>query len=189
VSARAPGAPFLFNVAGLLGEPPGSRRDYRVSGATVPLDDELELAGPIEGDVRLDRTNRGLLVTADLTTSLVAECSRCLRSIEVPVRISMREEALPIVEFTTGAPVGSDDEAEPDTIRLTDHHELDLEPAVRAEISLQEPIAPLCRPDCPGLCPECGERLETGDHGHADDDIDPRLAALRGFQAENDGEE
>ena len=38
------------------------------------------------------------------------------------------------------------------------------------------------RPDCPGLCIVCGERLEEGDHDHPDTDIDPRLEALRAFR-------
>ena len=49
-----------------------------------------------------------------------------------------------------------------------------MRPLVEEAISLQEPIAPLCEPGCPGLCPECGERLEPG-HGHGDGPIDPRL--------------
>ena len=71
---------------------------------------------------------------------------------------------------------------EPEALRLTDHHELDLEPSVRDAISLAEPIAPLDRPDCPGLCLVCGLPLDEGAHDHPDDDIDPRLEALRGFQ-------
>jgi uncharacterized protein len=71
---------------------------------------------------------------------------------------------------------------EEEPLRLTDHHELELESPVREAILLEEPIAPLCRPDCPGLCLVCGERLEEGDHDHPADDIDPRLEALRGFK-------
>ena len=56
-----------------------------------------------------------------------------------------------------------------------------MRPLVAEAISLQEPIAPLCEPDCPGLCTECGERLEPG-HGHGDGPIDPRLEALRAFR-------
>ena len=37
---------------------------------------------------------------------------------------------------------------------------------------------PLDRPDCPGLCPVCGEKLDRGDHTHGGEEIDPRLAAL-----------
>ena len=63
-------------------------------------------------------------------------------------------------------------------VRLSDHHELDLEPVIRDAISLAEPIAPLCRPDCPGLCRVCGQDLATAP-GHAHpDEVDPRLAAL-----------
>ena len=69
--------------------------------------------------------------------------------------------------------------------RLTDHHELDLETPVREAIQLAEPIAPLYRPDCPGLCVVCGERLDEGIHDHPDDDIDPRLEALRGFRPDD----
>ncbi len=72
----------------------------------------------------------------------------------------------------------------PKSLRLNDHHELDLAPSVRDAISLAEPIAPLDRPDCPGLCPTCGLPLDEGTHDHPTDDIDPRLEALRGFRPE-----
>ena len=55
---------------------------------------------------------------------------------------------------------------------------IDLAPAVRDAVVLALPVAPLCRPDCPGLCAECGVRLAdlTGDHAH--DTLDPRWAVL-----------
>ncbi len=87
------------------------------------------------------------------------------------------------LDLATGRPLPADDE--PDVARLTDHHELDLETPVREAIQLEEPIAPLCRPDCPGLCVVCGEPLERGDHDHPEEDIDPRLEALRGFRADD----
>ena len=53
----------------------------------------------------------------------------------------------------------------------------------RSAISLAEPIAPLCRPDCPGLCETCGLDLtENLGHEHPNDEIDPRLAALAGIR-------
>ena len=40
------------------------------------------------------------------------------------------------------------------------------------------PFRPVCTPDCPGLCLECGARLQD-DPGHAhEESIDPRWAAL-----------
>ena len=73
---------------------------------------------------------------------------------------------------------------EPEAFRLSDHHELDLEPLAREAVQLAAPIAPLCRRDCPGLCPECGVDLNAGPHDHGDVPIDPRLAKLREFQVD-----
>ncbi len=172
-------APLAWNVAGLLADDPGADRVLEVDGARIDLGDDLRLAEPLAGRVRLVRTNRGILANADLRTALDLECSRCLRQVVFPVDIRFQEEYLPALDLTTGRPLPTDEE--PDIGRLTDHHELDLEPSVRDAILLAEPIAPLCRPDCPGLCIVCGERLDEGSHDHPVDDIDPRLEALRGF--------
>jgi uncharacterized protein len=180
VTASGPvDAPLAWNVAGLLIDEPGAERLLDVIDARIDLGDELRLAEPIAGRVRLVRTNRGILATADLRTALDLECSRCLREVVLPVDIRFQEEYLPTLDLATGRPLPTDDE--PDVLRLTDHHEIDLEPSVRDAILLAEPIAPVCRPDCPGLCIVCGLRLDEGEH---DDDIDPRLEALRGFEAE-----
>jgi uncharacterized protein len=186
MTARRIGDPLTYNVAGLLAEPVGSTRDYVVAGVTLDLGEDLHQADPIEGRIHLARTNRGLLVRGDLTTSLDEECSRCLRDVEVPLTVHIDEEALPSLDLQTGLPL--DTTTEPDVLRLNEHHELDLEDVVREAIQLGEPIAPLCEPNCPGLCPICGERLTHGPHDHPDDDIDPRLEALRGFQVDEGSE-
>ena len=182
----SPGEALSYNVAGLLGEPAGSVRTYRIAGVMLDLGADLALAGPVEGSVRVARTNRGILVTGRLTTSLAEACSRCLRDIEVPLTVTLEEEVLPSVDIATGLPV--DTAAEPDVSRLTDHHELELEPLVREAIQLAEPIAPLCRPDCPGLCIVCGLELAEGSHDHGEEPIDPRLEALRAFRVDADPE-
>jgi DUF177 domain-containing protein len=185
VTTRPVTSPLAWNVAALLTEPPGSTRDYLVAGVVIELGDDLRLADPLEGRVRLSRTNRGLIVLADLETSLDTQCSRCLRDIEVPLQLHIEEEALPSLDLQTGAPL--DTSAEPDALRLTDHHELDIEQTVREAILLAEPIAPLCEPDCPGLCAVCGERMTNGPHDHGEDAIDPRLEVLRSLKVDDEG--
>jgi uncharacterized protein len=166
-----------YNVAELLRSAPGTSERHDISGLRLALDQGLELARPIEGHVKLTNSGRGILVQGHLETALVEPCSRCLRPAEAVVSLELEEEALPSIDLESGLPVDLD--AEPDALRLDDHHELDLTPAVRDAVSLAEPIAPLCRPDCPGLCETCGLDLATNpDHGHPDDDIDPRLAAM-----------
>ena len=188
MTGRAAGGaaqPLVWNVAGLLGEGVGAMRDYAFDGVTIDLGDELRLATPISGRVHLARTNRGLLVDADVSTTLAMECARCLRPVDVPITAEFEQEALPSIDLQTGAALPTDPaDEEDDVIRLTDHHELDLERSVREAIQLAEPIAPLDRPDCPGLCPVCGLPLDEGTHDHPDDEVDPRLAALREFRPE-----
>jgi uncharacterized protein len=174
--------PLSWNVAGLLADGVGAARTYDVRDAEIDVPEGLRLAAPIAGHVRLSRTNRGILADGRLATSLAGECARCLRPLTTPIDLVLEEEYLPSIDLSTGRPV--DSAAEPEALRLSDHHELDLEPAVRDAISLAEPIAPLDRPDCPGLCVVCGLPLDESEHDHPDDDIDPRLEALKAFRPE-----
>ena len=180
MSAPQVDPPFTFNVAGLLTDTMGSDRSFEIQDARVELPDDLALAEPVSGRVRLMRTNRGIVADARLSTALAGECARCLRPLTTPIEIVLQEEYLPSIDLQSGRPVDVGDE--PEALRLTDHHDLDLEPSVRDAISLAEPIAPLDRPDCPGLCAVCGLPLDEGVHDHPDDDIDPRLEVLKAFR-------
>ena len=180
MTASPPDGPFVWNVAGLLHGEIGADRVYDIEPATIDLPDDLRLARPISGRVRLTRTNRGILAEGELATALDMECVRCLRPVTIPLELLVTEEYLPSIDLPTGAPLPI--ETEPDAPRLTDHHELDLTTPVREAISLAEPIAPLDRPDCPGLCIVCGQPLDEGVHDHPADDIDPRMEALRAFK-------
>jgi uncharacterized protein len=170
-----------YNVADLLRSAPGSSERHHVEEAALELDEGLELAGPISGDIRLTHSGRSILAQGRLQTTLAEGCSRCLRPAQAHVTLDLEEEALPSIDLDSGAPI--DVSQEPDRLRLSDHHELDLAPAIRDAISLAEPIAPLCRPDCPGLCEVCGVDLtDNPGHVHLDEEIDPRLADLAGIR-------
>ncbi len=181
--SRSDADALTFNVAGLLAEPAGTIRQVSVSSPPLDLGPDLRQHHGVEGELRLTRTNRGLLIDGQLETSIEQQCSRCLRDLDYPVSIELEEEALPSIDLVSGLPL--DISAEPDVLRLTDHHELELENEVREAIQLAEPIAPLCRPDCPGLCPVCGEELADGPHDHPEADVDPRLEALRDFKPDD----
>ena len=166
-----------YNVADLLRAAPGTaqRIDFAVDDLVVA--DDVPLARPVSGAVRLQRTSRSILVRGHLETALAERCSRCLRPAVSVVSADLDEEVMPAVDIDTG--VQLDVSGDPEAPRLTDHHELDLGPLLRDAISLAEPIAPLCRPDCPGLCVTCGADLGSHPgHSHGPDDIDPRLEGL-----------
>jgi uncharacterized protein len=128
------------------------------------------------------RTNRGVFVSGRVRAALADTCGRCLRPIEVPIAATIEEEVLPTIDLQSGLPV--DRAAEPEALRLSDHHELDLEPLAREAIQLAAPIAPVCRPDCAGLCVICGRDLAVDPHDHDDGPVDPRLAKLAEFRAD-----
>ena len=177
-----------FNLAGLLQEPPGSTRDIRLRDHYVTLGSDVELAGPIDADLRLQRTNRGILARGEIRTSLRRTCARCTDPYVEDVRVAVSEEFLPSVDPHTGAPVGVEDGDGPETLRIDEHHEIDLDGVIHDELVLTEPMHPLCRPDCPGLCPECGQRMDGGDHAHAGEEIDPRLAGLAALLRDRNGD-
>lgn len=170
------------NVAGLLHEGAGASRELRLRDHYVALGPDLELAGPLNGDLRLQRTNRGILVRGRVSAPLRRTCARCLEPYVEETEVTIAEEYLPTLDPETGGsvPLGEGEEAS----RVNEHHEIDLAPVLHDELSLTEPMHPLCRPDCPGLCPICGQSLSDGPHAHDSEEIDPRLAGLARFLGE-----
>jgi uncharacterized protein len=56
---------------------------------------------------------------------------------------------------------------------------IDLAPVLREYFLLEIPISPLCRPDCKGLCPICGNNLNESTCNHDDESGDPRFSSLK----------
>ena len=109
----------------------------------------------------------GVLVTGTAVAQLEGECVRCLTGIFDEVEVDVQEL------FTYPGSEATDEEAS-----HLDGELIDLEPVLRDAIVLELPFQPMCQPDCPGLCPECGARLaEDPDHSH-EAPVDPRWAGL-----------
>ena len=85
------------------------------------------------------------------------------------------DQLVEIGELVT--PVATDpDEADDDDYVLVDE-QIDIDQIVRDAIGVEMPFAPLCRPDCRGLCPTCGGNRNLGEcPGH--EALDPRFAVL-----------
>lgn len=177
-----------FNVAGLLREPPGTVRDVRLVDRYVSLGPDVELAGPLDGELRMQRTNRGILVRGHVAAQLRRTCARCNDAYVEPARVEVDEEFLPSIDPESGAPVRLDASETDTSQRIDEHHEIVLDGVLHDELALTEPMHPLCRPDCPGLCVDCGERLDRGRHDHDDDEVDPRLAGLAALLRDRNGD-
>ena len=176
-----------INVAGLLRETPGASRDVRLRDHYTTLGPDVELAGPLDADLRLHRTNRGILLRGEVRAELRRTCARCTDAFVEDVAVRLTEEFVPTLDPVTGATLAAPAEDEA-VLRIDEHHEIDLDPVLHDELALSEPMHPLCSPDCPGLCPECGMRLDASHREHAEDEIDPRLAGLAALLRRSDGE-
>lgn len=160
------------NVAQLLKEPVGSSRSYDIS----QLRDQDDGFDNLQGGVWLLRTDQGILLEANLKTSVEAECSRCLESFPLPLELNIEEEYFPTVEVNTG--VSLLPPPEPEAFVIDHNHILDLTDAVRQYTLMAMPMKPLCRPDCPGFCPQCGRSLKNGPCG-CPPEVEPRWEALK----------
>lgn len=175
--APDPRSPFVFD-AREVGRRAGSMKVYRRS-VPAPAGLGLEMIGvpegaPLELDLTLQSVTEGVLVTGPVTGELVGECGRCLE----PVRQPLRVELLELFAYPDST---TDETSEQDEVRRIDSDRIDVEPVVRDLVVLGLPWTPLCRPDCAGLCSECGARLDDLPPGHSHEQLDPRWAALSKF--------
>jgi uncharacterized protein len=172
-----PGGPFAYDVRA-LGRRPGSMREVRRSApATAALGSDVigvPAGAPLVADVRLESVTEGVLVTGTVTAPVRGECGRCLEPItdELVVEVC---ELFAYPDSTTDETTGRDE------VHRIEGDYLDLEPVVRDAVVLGLPWTPLCRPDCGGLCPDCGQRIDDLPAGHAHESIDPRWAVLAAF--------
>ena len=171
-----------YNVSTLLREPIGATREYEVDDRVL-VDDAAPRYERIVGHTSLLRTKDGVLVTAHLEGAETQVCSRCLRTLDVPVAVEIEEEFVATVD-ATGAPLPPP--VDPEAFRLDARHTLDLEEAVRQYWMAALPMKPLCRADCRGLCSRCGKDLNDGACA-CEPEIDERWSALRQLVSEREG--
>jgi uncharacterized protein len=172
-----PRSPFVFDLRE-LGRGAGFLKDYRRS-VPAPAGLGLDLIGVPEGAplalaVRLEAVTEGVLVTGTVTASVTGQCGRCLDPISDELDVDLCE----LFAYPNSA---TDETTEADEIHRIDGDLLDVEPMVRDAVVLGLPWTPLCRADCAGLCPTCGQRLDDLPAGHTHDVLDPRWAALAKF--------
>jgi uncharacterized protein len=151
---------MLYNVAQLMKAPVGTSLEYEIHEENIQLDEDLKVIGPIDGHVRLRRTNQGLLVDGWVDLTLELTCMRCLKDFEQPMHVTFMEQFHPTMDIITGLALPPIDEEE--VFPIDDHHLIDLTEAVRQHVLLELPMAALCREDCAGLCPQCGHDLNLG---------------------------
>ena len=166
---------MLYNVSQLLREPIGSTRRLALDGVlTEGAGDSI--VGRAEGTLLLVRVHHGLLLNASVEVLAGVDCARCLTEFERRSTLDIEEECYPTIDPQTGRKMFPPDEAE-GVVHIDTRQILDLSDVLRQYLLTTEPLKSLCRPDCRGLCPECGANLNLEKCTCAEI-IDPRWAAL-----------
>ncbi len=160
--------PMQFNVSQLLRDSLGASRRYL-----------LEAEPPVHrGSVELMRTPGGVLVQAEADVFIDANCARCLAAFGYPEHIAFEEIYYQQLDVTSGARLPTADEAEDGSFFVDLDHSIDIREAVRQYSEMAAEMQPLCRPDCPGLCPHCGQDLSIEACSCDRAPVDPRWEAL-----------
>jgi uncharacterized protein len=169
-----PRQPLVVDTTKLPRQPGATRALQRVVPA--PADLGLELIKVPEGsDLELDLTltsvSEGVYVSGTVRGSLSGECGRCLDEITETFEVHLAE-LFAYADSTT------EETTDEDEVGRMQGDLIDLEPALRDAVVLALPTNPLCREDCPGLCPDCGVHWDDLPADHSHQQIDPRWAGL-----------
>ena len=131
---------------------------------------ELNLTAPLVFHGTIENAPPYFHLKGELTASLELVCSRCL----APYNLDF---ALDIEEAYTNKPEAIIEED--DEIGLFEGDDIDITPALLKALFMELPMHPLCRPDCRGICPDCGADLNQGECACNKDNIDLRLEKLK----------
>ena len=133
-----------------------------------------EIIEPPKASLHLQKSGDIVLARGGASARLRMDCSRCLQSFDMSIDQDMDLVFQPAAEHDDEIELVSADME----ISFYEDDEVDLGQAVLDEIGLAIPMAPLCRPECDGICPHCGKDLRQGPCQCGAKEIDPRWVKL-----------
>ncbi len=160
-------SPLRLNVGFVVAQSAGFSRDFPFELQQINIPPDLQIDN-LNGSIRATRTPQGILLQADLQGEVTLECVRCLTDFQQSLQIEVTELYAFSQRYVTDS-----------GLLMPETGIIDLAPVLREYILLEIPISPLCRPDCKGLCPICGNNLNESQCNHADEVGDPRFSTLK----------
>jgi len=161
-------------------------KDIQPEGLAVSFSDHAARAGDLgpqvesvarapRAQLRLEREGELVIAKGVYSAELVLTCSRCLG----PHAVS-RQGVLDWVFRPLPGDAPEELHLAGEEMELSFYRDglIDLAQALRDELGLALPMAPLCREDCLGLCPVCGRPIKPGEACCRQDKMDPRWAKL-----------
>jgi uncharacterized protein len=163
----------------------GATRHVVIDGSLRDVDENNPGDIAVQGEVTLIRTPRGVLAKGLARVEVNQLCRRCMELAAAGVEVEIEEEFIASIDIETGRrlPLDEGDEQE---LLIDEHHILDLTEVLR-QYAVVAAITPgLCRPDCRGLCPVCGQNLNERECACDRAPIDPRMAILAQWSTSRD---
>ena len=165
----------FISLDAVLDEPVAFEFTQPVALAAIDREPLLSLT-PVRVTGEVCRIEQGYALDGRLSYRGELECSRCLTAYPFAV-----DDAFSIV-LCPRRPAGGEEvslEREDLDVSFYDDPAVPVEPIVEERIQILLPMKPLCREDCKGLCPQCGEDWNVRACGCVADTADPRWDALR----------
>ncbi|MHC1773238.1 MAG: DUF177 domain-containing protein [Flexilinea sp.] len=138
---------FRINVGFLIHEAVGTYREFEIESPDLTIEEGFEIEN-VRCTVRVSRVQQGLLASVHTTAEKEMDCVRCLEPFSQKIDTSFDEL------FAFHLRQNSDAE-----LFLPENGIMDLLPILREYLLLEIPICPVCKPDCKGLCVNCGANL------------------------------
>lgn len=168
--------PLRINMVELLRQP-GAERTSDATVDPVALDcviaeGQSQPAGLVEVAVRAVAGTDDVEVHCHVSIPWAGDCRRCLIPVSGTERVEIVERYRPA---GSGHVAGSREDAE---VIAVEGDQIDLVPVVRETIMIELPVAPLCSPECAGICPLCGVDRNSAPCECSTEVRDDRWAAL-----------
>jgi len=124
---------------------------------------DIEFAGLIHVTVVATRMNDDLYVDMRIQASLRVQCSRCLEPVESPLDARFEGLFVPGRQEERMDSAAHKAEWESQRVLFYQGGVVDLDEYIVEAITLALPMKPLCKPDCKGICPSCGNNMNEND--------------------------
>lgn len=145
----------------------------------IPFDSDFEQLSPLEatGTAELHAATEEIRVNGRLSVTLQMECDRCTEPFKQDTVQEFDLSYLPMPETTPGAEIaiGPGDS----NVGFYDGPGLELNDILMEQVILALPLQRLCRADCQGICPTCGQDRNERVCDCQEQIVDERWSALR----------
>lgn len=111
-------------------------------------------------------------IVGDTEMTFAMRCDRCLKPVDQTLTLRFDREVF-APDMIESIPDGAQEQ------EFMDGFTLDVEDLLHNEIVINWPMKVLCKPDCKGICRQCGQDLNTGTCDCDTFVPDPRMAVIK----------